>query len=157
MADRDAPTVLKTFDTNVLAVIAQSTDGMKALYSRTSRSTGSPICTDLRHEQHPGTLSSDTIAIPAGDFVTAGGMVAWARFNDQTMKIEGLYTTVGDCRSKKYAINIAAGSPSPTRALSTRTTSTRTGRGHARSSKAAFPGARSGSRAASPMRCCCPR
>src|SRR5262249_27556608 len=100
MADRDAPTALKTFDKSVLGVVAQSDDGTKALYVKdVSIDQLVDLYVNTSTASIPCTLSSDTIGIPAGDFVTAGAVVAWARFNSLTNAIEGLYTSVGDCRS----------------------------------------------------------
>jgi hypothetical protein len=112
MADRDAPTALKTFDKSVLGVIAQSDDGAKALYVKdVSFDQLVDLYVNSTTNTVPCTLSSDTIGIPAGDFVNAGNLVAWARFNELTNKIEGLFTTVGDCFSRKYAVNIAGWQP----------------------------------------------
>jgi hypothetical protein len=112
MADRDAPTMLKTFDKSVLGVISQSTDGTRALYVKDVSLDGlTDLYVNTTTASIPCTLAGTTIGIPAGDFVTAGQLLAWARFNELTNQIEGLYTTIGDCRSRKYATNIAGWHP----------------------------------------------
>lgn len=109
MADRDAPSTLKTFDKGVLGVLQQSPDGTKAVYAKDA--TLDPLV-DLYIASStaatPCTLASETIAEPAATFVSNGSMLAWARFNELALEIEGLYTTVEDCRSRKFSTNIAS-------------------------------------------------
>jgi hypothetical protein len=112
MADRDSPWTLQTFDTRVLGVIAQSTDGTAAVYTKDTSLDG---LTDLYLRRTgmgvPCTLAAVTTAIPAADFLGNNGLAVWARFNELTNVIEGVSTSSADCRTSLFASNIASWAP----------------------------------------------
>jgi hypothetical protein len=112
MADRDAPQTLKTFDKNVLGVVAQSDDGQKALYVKDITIEGLvDLFLNSTTRTQPCTLAGTKIGLPAGDFITKGEILTWARINDLNGTIEGLYTTASDCASRKFSTNIGGWQP----------------------------------------------
>jgi hypothetical protein len=107
VADRAAPATVKVLDKSVLGVLEQSKDGTKAIYTKTQTLDGLfDLFIGSSTATVPCPLASTPIAAPIGTFISAGGIVAWARINGLTNQVEGMYTTASDCHSRKFAADI---------------------------------------------------
>jgi hypothetical protein len=114
MADRSAPTAVTTLDQNVFFVFDRSKDGTKAVYTKnvqmvTSGMFSAPVFDIFiagADGNKPCTLAATAIGFLAPDFLASGGVAAWGRLNSMTSEVEGIYTTVATCTSRKFASEI---------------------------------------------------
>jgi hypothetical protein len=114
MADRSEPTALTTLDQNVLFVFDRSQDGKKAVYTKNAQTVTSGLFSapifDLfvagSDLAKPCTLAATPLGFLAPDFLASGGVAAWGRLNRTTGEVEGMYTTVANCATSKFAAEI---------------------------------------------------
>jgi hypothetical protein len=107
IADREAPTVVRALDRNVLTIYDQTKDGSKISYGKGMDGNGfSDLFIASTSAARPCVVTADTAAAPIGTFLPSGSVAVWARVNDATGDFDGYYTTVDGCTSHKFASNI---------------------------------------------------
>ncbi len=115
MPDRDVPATIAMLDQGVLFVFDQSKDGTRAVYTKNAESisagfSSAPVF-DLyiaaNDGKRPCTLAATPIGFLPPDFLgPSGDYAAWGRLNSTTGEVEGMYTTLSTCATKKFASEI---------------------------------------------------
>lgn len=111
--DREAPAGVAMLDQGVLFVFDQSKDGTKAVYTKNAESISAGLSSapifDLyvaaNDGKRPCTLAATPIAFLPPDFL-GSDYSAWGRLNTVTGEVEGMYTSLATCVTKKFAAEI---------------------------------------------------
>jgi hypothetical protein len=119
MPDRATPATVVTLDQQVLFVFDHSKDGTKVAYTKNAESLSAGLSSapifDLyvaaNDGKRPCAMAASPIAFLAPDFLDSGDYSAWGRLNSVTTEIEGVYTTLATCTTKKFATEVFSWTP----------------------------------------------
>jgi hypothetical protein len=117
MPDRDAPATVSMLDQGVAFVFDFSKDAGRVVYTKNVEllETFGVTVFDLHAVANDGKRPCVMAATPIGflqpDLITSGEVSAWGRLNSVTGEVEGVYSNLTTCMTKKYANEILSWTP----------------------------------------------
>jgi hypothetical protein len=117
MPDRDAPATISMLDQGVAFVFDYSKDAGHVVYTKNVEElqTFGVTVFDLHgvanDGKRPCVMAATAIGFLQPDLIASGEVSAWGRLNSVTGEVEGVYTNLTTCMTKKYANEILSWTP----------------------------------------------
>jgi hypothetical protein len=117
-ADRDGTAAGTMIDQGVFFVFEVTKDGKSISYTKNVQSLNAGTTTvpifDLyvaNGGPKPCALTSQATAFLAPNFLSAGDIAAWGNLNTTTGEVQGEYTTISNCTTRKFAADVFSWTP----------------------------------------------
>jgi hypothetical protein len=117
-ADRDGTAAGSMIDQGVFFVFEVTKDGKSISYTKNVQSLMAGTSTVPIFDLYvayggpkPCALTSAATAFLAPNFLSAGDIAAWGNLNTMTGEVEGDYTTISNCATRKFASDVFSWTP----------------------------------------------
>jgi hypothetical protein len=117
MPDRDVPATVSMLDQGVAFIFDFTKDAGRVVYTKNVeelQTFGVPvfdIYAVANDGKRPCTMAATAIGFLQPDLITSGEVSAWGRLNSVSGEVEGVYSNLTTCTTKKYANEILSWTP----------------------------------------------